>query len=97
MKKYELIYRGQFKKDLKKYLQDKNAFTEIEIILLLLQNFGVSGIPQSKKPHLLKGNYKNHWECHILPDLLLIWLQFDEENKQIHLIRIGSHAEILKM
>lgn len=70
---------------------------ESQKVFQYLMDDGINGIPEKMKPHQLKGNYKNHWECHILPDLLLIWLQFDEETKQIHLIRIGSHSEIFKM
>ena len=70
---------------------------ETEKVFQYLLKDGTIGIPGKMKAHLLKGNFKNHWECHILPDLLLIWLQFDEENKQIHLIRIGFHSEICKM
>ena len=46
-----------------------------------------------KKPHLLIGNYKGCMECHIEPDLLLIWEQDDTE-KTIMLDRIGSHSEL---
>lgn len=34
------------------------------------------------------------WECHILPDLLLIWEQGDEPENVVHLIRVGSHSEL---
>jgi mRNA interferase YafQ len=32
-------------------------------------------------------------ECHILPDLLLIW-DVDEDNNELILARIGSHSEL---
>jgi len=44
-------------------------------------------------PHLLTGNFKGCWECHVQPDLLLIW-QEDIENKAIILQRLGSHSEL---
>lgn len=46
------------------------------------------------KPHKLTGNYSGYFECHIEPDLLIIWLQYDEERKEIYLVRLGSHAEL---
>ena len=45
------------------------------------------------KPHLLTGNYKGALECHIEPDLLIIWVEYEEE-KEISLLRLGSHAEL---
>lgn len=97
MSKFVIKFTTQFKKDFKKIKRDQRKLEESQKVFEFLMNDGVKGIPENMKPHQLKGNYKNHWECHILPDLLIIWLQFDEETKEIHLIRIGSHAEILKM
>ncbi len=64
-------------------------------VLKLLKEKGVSGIPKEMKPHQLKGNYKNNWECHIRPDLLIIWYQVEAPNI-ITLIRIGSHSELFR-
>ena len=36
-------------------------------------------LPTKYKPHKLKGNYKDCWECHIQPDWLLIWQQNDKK------------------
>ncbi|WP_436410303.1 type II toxin-antitoxin system YafQ family toxin [Parapedobacter flavus] len=51
-------------------------------------------MPKKMKPHTLVGNYKGAWECHIFPDLLLIWEQEDNPVNEIHLIRVGSHSEL---
>jgi mRNA interferase YafQ len=50
-------------------------------------------LPAMYKPHVLSGDYSKHWECHIKPDWLLIWKQ-DEENKEIYLIRTGTHSDL---
>lgn len=89
---YLLHYTTQFKKDLKKHKQD---FESISVVLKLLQKKGVLGIPKPLRPHKLRGNFKNCWECHIKPDLLIIWIQM-ESPYQIKLIRIGSHSELFK-
>jgi mRNA interferase YafQ len=52
-------------------------------------------LPEIYTHHLLKGNYKEHWECHIKPDWLLIWLQ-DDESKIIKLVRTGTHSDLFK-
>jgi mRNA interferase YafQ len=86
----KLLYTTRFKKDLKRQRQN---FELIGVVLKLLQQKGVLGIPQTMKPHKLKGNFKNCWECHIKPDLLIIWIQI-ESPEEIKLIRIGSHSDL---
>jgi len=87
---YELFYTTKFKKDLKNFKKD---FVSIGNFLKSLQEKGIQGVPQKMKPHMLKGNYKNNWECHIKPDLLVIWFQM-ENPKKITLVRIGSHSDL---
>ena len=87
---YELFYTTKFKKDLKKFRMD---FSLIGDFLKVLQEKGIRGVPGKMKPHRLRGNYKGNWECHIKPDLLVIWLQM-EEPKKITLVRISSHADL---
>ena len=66
---YLLIPTTRFKKDLKKY---KGDLEDIRKVLKILQEKGVEGISKKMKPHLLKGKFKNNWECHIRPDRLII-------------------------
>ena len=93
---YLLELSTQFKKDLKRI--QKSNFKDFDLtfeILDILKNKGVAGIPIQMKPHRLKGNYKDNWECHIKPDLLIIWIQVKSPNK-IYLIRLGSHSDLFK-
>jgi len=87
---YELFYTSKFKKDLKKF---KSDFVLIGGFLKGLQEKGVQGVPIKMKPHRLRGNYKDNWECHIKPNLLVIWFQI-ENPKKITLVRIGSHSDL---
>jgi mRNA interferase YafQ len=92
---YKILISTKFKKDLKKVVKDPNDKKLTTAILKLLKEKGISGIPEVMKPHKLKGNYKDNWECHIKPDLLIIWYQIESPNI-IKLIRIGSHTELFK-
>lgn len=93
---YSLKESTQFKKDLKKLVKKSKFDLELTFeVLEILQINGAKGIPSEMKPHKLKGNYKNNWECHIKPDLLIIWFEI-EENFTIKLVRIGSHSELFK-
>ena len=93
---YILKETTQFKKDLKRILKrNPNDIKLVKQTLIILNLKGVKGIPAQMKPHRLKGNYKNNLECHIKPDLLIIWLQI-ETPKIIKLVRIGSHSDLFK-
>ncbi|WP_097685361.1 type II toxin-antitoxin system YafQ family toxin [Helicobacter pylori] len=41
--------------------------------------------------HALKGKWKPFRECHIKPDVLLVYLVQDDE---LILLRLGSHSEL---
>lgn len=90
---YSIVPSTRFKKSLKKHLKNlaerKNIFEVIE----LLKIGGFDAIPSKMKPHKLIGNYKGCLECHIMPDLLIIWEQ-DETEKEIYLLDIGSHSDL---
>lgn len=85
-----LKYTSQFKKDLKRYKHNYEALDKLEYILGLLVKGEV--IPDEYHPHMLHGNYKNHMECHVEKDTLLIW--FDREAPVIKLVRFGSRSEL---
>lgn len=84
----------QFEKDvvLLKKRSSKNDLL-IKSFLKLLQADGVKAIPEKNKPHKLKGNYVGNWEAHIKPDILIIWFEITEE-KEITLLRLGSHSDL---
>jgi len=91
---FTLIPTNQFKKDLKKALKrSKNNLPLISEFLERLSNDGVSAIDLKYKPHKLTGNYKDNWEAHIKPDLLIIWIEVIDDN-EIILIRLGSHSDL---
>ncbi|MBV6881736.1 type II toxin-antitoxin system YafQ family toxin [Epilithonimonas ginsengisoli] len=90
---YEIEYTGKIKKDIK-LAQKRGLDLELfkEVVILLEKN---GKLPTKYKPHILKGNFKGYWECHIQPDWLLIWKQ-DEEIKLVSLTRTGTHSDLFK-
>ena len=93
---YVLKETTKFKRDLKRISKKSQAELRRTFdVLKILKKDGVLGVPVQMKPHKLKGKYKDNWECHIRPDLLIIWFQI-EEPKVIKLIRIGSHSDLFK-
>ncbi|MBM0609188.1 type II toxin-antitoxin system YafQ family toxin [Helicobacter pylori] len=78
-----------FKKDFKKLV--KNGFDDSvlnEVILTLRKKEPLS---PPFKDHALKGKWKPFRECHIKPDVLLVYLVKDDE---LILLRLGSHSEL---
>ncbi len=49
-------------------------------------------LPASCRDHVLAGDWKNHRECHIKPDLLLIYQKAGTD--LLRLVRLGSHSEL---
>lgn len=91
---YEIRYKGQFKKDLKRIKKRSVAdFESVRKFVKLLQQSGFDGIPPKNKPHSLKGNFKGHYEAHIKPDLLIIWLE-DNNTLTLELVRSGTHSDL---
>ncbi|MFH1661942.1 MAG: type II toxin-antitoxin system YafQ family toxin [Candidatus Falkowbacteria bacterium] len=89
---YILKYSKSFKKDLKKHSKNNlEAINELRKILNLL----VLGkrLDDKYRNHQLKGEFKNCFECHIRPDVLLIY-KIEKQELIIILLRIGSHSDL---
>jgi mRNA interferase YafQ len=81
---------SQFKKDLKRIQNQPIKIQHLKQVLLKLEENGV--ITNEYRPHKLSGNYAGYMECHVENDLLLIWI--DAQENIIKLVRLGSHAEL---
>ena len=43
--------------------------------------------------HKLHGIWLGYCECHVRPDILLIY-EIDKQNKRIYIDRLGSHSDL---
>lgn len=84
----KLIYTSQFKKDFKRVSRQRKDLTKLEYVIeTLLSN---KKLESKFKDHQLSGKWKNHRDCHIEPNWLLIYqLTIDS----LILERTGSHSE----
>lgn len=84
----EIELTNRFKRDLKKnYL--KTASREwCEVI-----NFLVKGekLPEKYKDHQLTGEFHGFRDCHVFPDLVLI---YEVRDNVVQLVRLASHSEV---
>jgi mRNA interferase YafQ len=76
-----------FKRDFKKHGEIEAAL--IEVLYKLLND---EALPDKYRDHSLTGDWLGYRECHIKPDLLLIYKQSDENT--LRLARLGSHSEL---
>ena len=82
----------QFKKDFKHYSKDKKNVEGLFAIVEMLAKG--EPIPAEYSPHPQRGRWKNHMECHVEDDYLLIW--HEKEMDVIKLVRLGSHSELFE-
>ncbi|MFA6143496.1 MAG: type II toxin-antitoxin system YafQ family toxin [Sulfurimonas sp.] len=87
--KYDIFRTASFKKEFKK-LSSKHQEEAFGIIEMLANG---NSLPQKYKDHQLGGNYKNCRECHIRPDLLLIY-RIHDGVLELTLVEIGSHSDL---
>lgn len=88
---FSLKYSRRFKKDLKLYKHNRVVLAELEKVLDIL----VKGekLPIKNSNHRLIGEFKDCFECHLRPDVLLIY-KIEKSEITILLLRIGSHSEL---
>jgi mRNA interferase YafQ len=67
---------------------------ELEIVLTVTVSLLAEDkpLPERNRDHTLGGEWSDHRECHLKPDLLLIYRKPDTEVLQ--LVRLGSHSEL---
>lgn len=88
---YALQFTNRFKKDLVRCNKRKLDLSKLETAVDILKQTG--HLPPAYKPHKLKGEFAGLWECHIEPDWLMIW---DQYNQQLTLIFMatGTHSDL---
>ncbi len=88
----ELEYSTQFKKDFKKIA--KLSITDIVEVGHVIKQLQLGKTLSEKYlDHPLSGDWKNYRDCHIKPDLVLIY-KIDTDS--LKLARIGTHSELFR-
>lgn len=83
----------KFKRDYKreaKGLYRATLDADLRAIIGLLMTD--QALPDRHRDHPLSGNWKDHRDCHVRPDLVLIYRKPDTET--LELVRLGSHSEL---
>lgn len=89
---YKIFYTNNFKKQVSRIIfSGKCPRDRISYVINTIASNTL--IDQSLKNHKLHGEYSGFYECHIRPDVLLIYTK-DNENNMIICAAIGSHSEL---
>lgn len=66
-----IVRKSQFKKDFNKLRSSGKDLGKLAEVIVALQKG--EPLPERNRDHLLIGDYKDHRECHVSPDWLLIY------------------------
>ncbi|WP_375628921.1 MULTISPECIES: type II toxin-antitoxin system YafQ family toxin [unclassified Bartonella] len=83
------IFKRDFKREMKgqhRHLLD----TDLRKVITALANDQPLEIRY--RDHALTGNWNNYRDCHIRPDLVLIYRLIDQD--RLILVRLGSHSQL---
>jgi len=84
---------GQFKRDYKREKKGQHRATlDADFHAVLSALLADLPLEPCHRDHALTGDWKDHRDCHIKPDLVLIYRKPDDYTLQ--LVRLGSHSEL---
>jgi mRNA interferase YafQ len=86
--KYKRDYKREISGKSNRYIKDLDE--KLKNILLRLA--ADSSLLPNHYDHALKGEWSDCRDCHVKPDLVLIYRKTDDN--ALELIRLGSHSEI---
>jgi mRNA interferase YafQ len=86
-------YTSRFKRD---YRREKSGHHGKKLDKLLMEVVDMLAadkpLPRRNLDHSLTGEWSDHRDCHIRPDLVLIYRKPDAAS--LDLVRLGSHSEL---
>ncbi len=91
---YELAFSKSFKKSIKRLAQanDYKVVNErLEVIIEDIKQRKTLGLKY--RDHALHGAWVGYRECHIRPDVLLLY-EIDDNMQMVTMVNIGSHSEL---
>ena len=84
---------GQFKRDYKREMKGRYRATLAGDLTAVLGALVVDRpLEPRHRDHALIGDWRDHRDCHVRPDLVLVYRLPNERTLQ--LVRLGSHAEL---
>jgi len=91
--KYQIKPMARFQRDLKRAEKRHCNIDSLTKVIKIIANG--SELPVEYRDHKLIGQYDGCRECHIEPDLVLIY-RIVEEKLILMLLRTGTHSDLFK-
>jgi mRNA interferase YafQ len=87
-----LVRTSQFKRD---YKREKRTDASLDTVFVPVITMLLSDdpLPDRLRDHALGGSWKGCRDCHIKPDLVLI---YERTADTLTLVRLGSHSEVFE-
>ena len=89
----EIKYTNRFKRD---YKREKASRLGKKLDAILMEAVALLAVdqplPRRYFDNPLSGEWGDHRDCHIKPDLVLIYRKPDDDS--LELVRLGSHSEL---
>jgi mRNA interferase YafQ len=86
-------YTSRFRRD---YRREKSGRLGKRLDALLMETVNMLAkdeeLPRRYFDHPLSGEWTDHRDCHVRPDLVLIYRKPDDDT--LELVRLGSHSEL---
>ncbi|MDR1463486.1 MAG: type II toxin-antitoxin system YafQ family toxin [Azoarcus sp.] len=84
---------SQFRRDYKREKKGRHR-TTLDVGLTAVLNALAANLPLEPQhsDHALTGDWKDYRDCHVKPDLVLIYQTPDADT--LRLVRLGSHSEL---
>lgn len=89
----KIKYTTQFKRDYKR-VKKSGRYQKLDDDLLSTVRMLAQDkcLPPNKYDHALVGDWADHRDCHIKPDLVLIYRKTNPDS--LELVRLGSHSQL---
>ena len=89
----ETKYTTRFQRDYRRESFGRHS-KKLDAMLMEVVNLLAADTPLPRRnfDHLLSGEWSDHRDCHIRPDLVLIYRKPDDHS--LELVRLGSHSEL---
>ncbi|WP_282029961.1 type II toxin-antitoxin system YafQ family toxin [Paracoccus marcusii] len=85
-----ILYTTKFRRDVKREMKTDPGVEQLLRDVIAVLRAGQE-MPPRMKDHPLHGDWKDHRDCHLKPDLVLI---YKSDEADITLARLGSHSEL---
>lgn len=89
----EVRYTSRFKRDYKREKSGRHGKELDDLLPPIVELLAADmPLPVLNRDHLLTGEWSDHRDCHIKPDLVLIYRKTQDDF--LDLVRLGSHSEL---